>query len=148
MIAKCQCAKCGQPIEFEADDLVIATETSHRIIGQSIGCPNCHRETLLYLNKSEFIKPTPVAPLPPPTQKAAEPKPEKATAIALRILAFALFGAGLVMVIDGVNAASYESTLADQSAIRGTENAVIYGLGFVIIGLSLAVNAICRLIEK
>jgi hypothetical protein len=49
MMAKCDCQKCGRPIEFDATQLKKVGETSHRIIGQFIACPHCQERTQLYL---------------------------------------------------------------------------------------------------
>lgn len=55
MITKCECQHCGQPVEFEASQLEIVSETAYRSMGQTIQCPLCGQETQLYLNKAEFI---------------------------------------------------------------------------------------------
>ena len=57
MIVKCQCQHCGGNIEFEAADIEVGGETSHRKLGQIVECPHCHQPTQLYLNKAEFIAP-------------------------------------------------------------------------------------------
>jgi len=49
MIAKCQCQQCGQSVEFDAAQFERSGETSHRLLGQTIDCPNCGVRTQLYL---------------------------------------------------------------------------------------------------
>lgn len=55
MIAKCQCQRCGGSVEFEAEEIEVSGETSHRKLGQIVECPNCNQPTQLYLNKAEFL---------------------------------------------------------------------------------------------
>lgn len=57
MIVKCQCQHCGGSVEFDAADIEVSSETSHRKLGQIVECPHCHQPTQLYLNKAEFLAP-------------------------------------------------------------------------------------------
>jgi len=57
MLAKCPCQHCGGSIEFEIAEFEISSETSHRKLGQFIDCPHCHKQTQIYMNKSEFVAP-------------------------------------------------------------------------------------------
>jgi ssDNA-binding Zn-finger/Zn-ribbon topoisomerase 1 len=57
MLAKCSCQNCGSIIEFEAAEFEFSSETSHRRLGQFVECPHCHKQTQIYMNKSEFAAP-------------------------------------------------------------------------------------------
>jgi len=49
MIARCECQKCGQGVEFDADQFERSGDTPHRILGQTIECPNCKQHTQIYM---------------------------------------------------------------------------------------------------
>lgn len=78
MIAQCACQHCGQQIEFEADSLERSGSTSRRILGPMVVCPNCHKQTQLYLNLASSP-----ARRPPPAnyrlEKCADCGKEKST---------------------------------------------------------------------
>ena len=49
MIARCECQKCGQAVEFEAAQFERSGDTPYRILGQTIDCPNCQQLTQIYM---------------------------------------------------------------------------------------------------
>lgn len=68
-------------------------------------------------------------------------------------LVMAIFGVllaivGVFMAIDGIFAAITETSLPEQSAIRGIENVAEYGLGFVIFALGLLLYGVSGLLRK
>src|ERR1035438_1411990 len=54
ILIKCPCRNCDGPLEFEAS-----------AAGQTVSCPHCEVDTLLYIPGNKKLLPTPIAPLPP-----------------------------------------------------------------------------------
>jgi hypothetical protein len=57
MIAKCQCQWCDGNIEFDAAEFQKTGDGASQILGQTVACPHCSKETILYLDKKETPKP-------------------------------------------------------------------------------------------
>lgn len=139
MLAKCPCQHCSNQIEFEVADFEESGNDFRSIYGQKVQCPHCGKETILCMEK-------------PQSKEMARPgKPMKGnlpTAILLNLAGVVLFIIGCGLVASGCNGESLEESNPEGSAIRQTVFALQYGFGFVVIALSLILEAIIRLIRK
>jgi len=106
----------------------------------------------LTFSQPEKPKPAPVAAVQSqPAQKpilAAKPYNASTTATVIGVFGILLFLAGGLMAADGILAAVAESRLSEPSAIRGTENVLEYGLGFLILGMGLLLCGVSDLLRK
>lgn len=78
MIAECKCQHCENPIEFEVAEFQETGRSERQIFGQSVPCPHCEKETIIYIDKPEppggWSKQAPVQTNPQPNPPAAKIK--------------------------------------------------------------------------
>ena len=140
MLVKCPCSNCGGFVEFDASDFVEGTD---------IDCPHCEKNTLLYLPKKASQPRTMAASVTVSQPSSGRDSSKTQTLLIIGGIAFFVVGVG--MVLDGCAAAFQEQQLAATaeggSAIRGIENVAEYGIGFVLVALSLIMGGISKLIR-
>lgn len=73
MIAECKCQHCENPLEFEVTEFQETGRSERQIFGQSVPCPHCQKETIIYINKPE---PPGGRPKEEPIQTTPAPTPE------------------------------------------------------------------------
>jgi hypothetical protein len=62
MISKCQCQWCDGNIEFDVSDFTETGASAGKIFGQTVPCPHCQKDTILFVPKAAVtIPPPPVA---------------------------------------------------------------------------------------
>jgi hypothetical protein len=148
MITQCQCLFCGGTIEFEAADFVESGRRGNRVLGQSVPCQHCGKNTIVSIEN----KPAPATPRRPPASETIKAAAEiqsakKSGAVLLDIGAAVLLIVGCGMVFDGLNASATEQH-PEAGAIRQITATVEAGLGVVVISLSLILAALVRIIRK
>lgn len=119
MNVKCPCSKCGNGIEFESENFSP---------GMTTECPHCNRLTPLFIPTGTQVR-----------------KPETWGIV---FISFLLFFFGCCLVFEGCSGNLAEMGRENGSAIRQTLFAVQYGFGFVVIGISVALHGLQRLIRK
>jgi hypothetical protein len=163
MIAKCDCQSCGQPMEFDADQFERSGDTTHRVLGQSVTCPNCGKSTQLYITRhspppQKIIAPKTAAPAAPPLQQSKElrvhdhlsfvyqpPKGNDNSHIEIRLSSGVEFKVKAVRLYDRINLSAIESKKAEAAQkIEGFST----GLGaWGSIGWVLATTAVIGVVE-
>lgn len=62
MISKCQCQWCDGDIEFDVNDFTETGASADKVFGQTVLCPHCQKDTILFVPKAAAtIPPPPVA---------------------------------------------------------------------------------------
>ncbi len=64
MIAKCQCQWCDGEIEFDASEFTKTGANAGKVFGQTVPCPHCQKDTILFLPKA-------ASTIPPQNQQDA-----------------------------------------------------------------------------
>jgi hypothetical protein len=126
MIVQGQCQHCAGIYEYEAGS-------------KSELCPHCGKETLCFPTKPEKTE---------SESKTKTKSSSSSNAILLDIGAVILLFIGCGLVFGGCNGEQAESQNPEGSAIRQTVYAVQYCSGFILIGLSLILAALVRMIRK
>lgn len=146
-LAKCKCQHCNQKIEFDSSQA-----------GETIPCPNCGMDTLLFIPQADPLSEPPPLKKPPTIKSPLSTKIQKqssyrsavdAVSFLIQILvccmAIGLFITGIALVVGGCQAETDESKRAISSAIRQNVYVVQYCTGFILIGISPIVFASARL---
>ncbi|MGH7975808.1 MAG: hypothetical protein ACREDS_04105 [Limisphaerales bacterium] len=82
MISKCQCQSCSGEIEFDAAEFQESGRDAKWIFGQSVLCPHCGKETILYLPKSLETETPPGKPRDlSPKEKSYLPSPSPSSPV-------------------------------------------------------------------
>ena len=147
----CPCQHCSGKIEFDADKLDITGEAGSSLPGQTIACPHCGLETILFISPSSKQVPPPA--FPPARMELSgrhiqKSKSDSQSAVLLNIASVILFLIGLGLAFQGCSGEFDESLRHEDSAIRQNVYAVQYGSGFIVLALSVIVGAMVRLIQK
>jgi len=145
--AICPCKHCANNIEFDSSEF---SEGETRIIE----CPHCHLETTLFIPKKlipphKSGPPTLTAILPinyPSKRKLGTIK--KQGVIMLRIASTIMFIIGTGMSLLGCINNDLEQSKEQNSAIRQTVCVLQYGIGFILMALSMILTALIRLIQN
>jgi len=124
----CPCQNCGKGIEFDRSELRFA-ET------RTIECPHCHLETIVF----DRDRRTSTAKIEAP------PLPKKQGTTLLQIACILMFLLGLVLVVAGCAGEVGENT-PEAGVIRQVVYTLQYGIGFALIGLSVVLAALIRII--
>jgi hypothetical protein len=53
MNAKCTCQNCNGEFEFDASDFQESGRSGDMVFGQSVPCPHCEKNTMVYLNRTD-----------------------------------------------------------------------------------------------
>jgi hypothetical protein len=116
MIAECKCQQCKNSLEFEVSEFQETSRNEYQIFGQFVLCPNCQKETIIYLDygmpepPGGWPKQAPVQtdPQPNPLPPALEHSPEIVPVLVentLDNIGDAFFAAGIIgMIICGIAA--------------------------------------------
>jgi hypothetical protein len=128
---KCPCQNCNENIEFESEHA-----------GQTASCPHCGMDTILFVPQvGGMFKP-----------KATIPKNEqikrKPSSLSTNIFAVLVLLLGCACILFATIHDLHESTLENQSAIRGIIYMIEYAAGWILIALSFVLNALAKLINK
>jgi hypothetical protein len=117
------CQHCSGKIEFDANKLDVTGAAGNSITGQTIPCPHCGLDTILFISQ----------PLKEESKPAADPKPAKlrlniptAKKLPLKILGIVIIGIfGLFILISLANKTT---TPASSSVIEIAEKFILSGL--------------------
>jgi hypothetical protein len=140
-IAKCKCNQCSAYIEFDAGDA-----------GQTVPCPHCGMDTILYIPQLTEAKPArpggimsvlktplvPIAPLPQPQAPPEKPKEEDWTASSFTLMFFSW-----IFIISGIVTEIKAETIHQQ--IYG---AVSSAVGILLVALSLILKTLQEIARK
>jgi NAD-dependent SIR2 family protein deacetylase len=137
MFITCPCDKCGQNVEFSSDDFQESSRTVNNVVGQTIKCPHCGKDTALLISRPAGPPPTfrpPVVNSPPAHGPVVKPNPNLGV---FGIVFLCLVGMGLIFM-GGVAEARA------QSVMHQIYGAIQYCTGFLLMGVALLINVIVR----
>lgn len=134
-LVKCRCQHCNGNIEFDPELLDKTGEAGGSTLGQTIACPHCGMETLLYIPQTQFKPPLSVP------QKVALPASEsapqrKSRPSLLGPVVLTVLGIGLVL-----NGCSVEIS-KDAGAIHQVYAALNYCTGLLLIAAAFILEAL------
>jgi hypothetical protein len=140
----CHCQHCNGNIEFDASQFANG-ET------RTIECPHCKSETLIFVRQKAPFRPVKepdrVDPIIGEKFLQTKPKAKKTGTIVLDIASVLIFLIGAGLVIVGCSSEALESTRENSSAIRQIVYTVQYAAGFILIGTSVVIVGLIRIIK-